>query len=137
MFDLQKYSSRLAIRSDIGESITYAELTVETEKFHDAIPYDGLVFILCENVMGSLLGYISCMTKHIPCVLLDGSKDIELFSILLLSIILSSFGYLKKGLENLLVLLFTNMKIILCCKCGTIGISVKKIKRSTQIYSYV
>ena len=56
MFDLQKYSSRLAIRSDIGESITYAELTVETEKFHDAIPYDGLVFILCENVMGSLLG---------------------------------------------------------------------------------
>ena len=60
MFDLQKYSSRLAIRSDIGESITYAELTVETEKFHDAIPYDGLVFILCENVMGSLLGYISC-----------------------------------------------------------------------------
>ena len=49
MFDLQKYSSRLAIRSDIGESITYAELTVETEKFHDAIPYDGLVFILCEN----------------------------------------------------------------------------------------
>ena len=78
MFDLQKYSSRLAIRSDIGESITYAELTVETEKFHDAIPYDGLVFILCENVMGSLLGYISCMTKHIPCVLLDGSKDIEL-----------------------------------------------------------
>lgn len=33
MFDLQKYSSRLAIRSDIGESITYAELTVETENF--------------------------------------------------------------------------------------------------------
>ena len=63
--------------------------------------------------------------------------DAETAEETLLAIILSSFGYLKKGLENLLVLLFTNMKIILCCKCGTIGISVKKIKRSTQIYSYV
>lgn len=78
MFDLLKYSSRIAIRSNRGESITYAELSVETEKFHDAIPCNGFVFILCENVIGALLGYISCMTKHIPCVLLDGSKDIEL-----------------------------------------------------------
>ena len=36
------------------------------------------MFILCENLLGSFVGYVACMTKHIPSVLLDGSKDLEL-----------------------------------------------------------
>lgn len=78
MFDLTKYSSRTAVVSDRGEQLTYAQLADEVEKFCAAIPHKGFVFTLCENVLGSFVGYVACMNKHIPQVLLDGSKDLEL-----------------------------------------------------------
>ena len=77
MFDLLKYSSRTAVVSDRGEQLTYAQLAEEVEKF--ASHYnEGFVFTLCENVLGSFVGYVACINKHIPQVLLDGSKDLEL-----------------------------------------------------------
>lgn len=78
MFDLLKYEKQFAVVTDRGESLTYGELGKEVEKFHNAVPQKGLVFILCENVLGSFMGYVACINKHIPSVLLDGSKDLEL-----------------------------------------------------------
>lgn len=78
MFDLLKYKRLFAVVTDRGESLTYGELDKEVEKFNNAIPQKGLVFILCENVLGSFVGYVACMNKHIPSVLLDGSKDLEI-----------------------------------------------------------
>ena len=77
MFDLLQYSSHTAVITDSGEQLTYAQLANEVDKF--ASHYDGgFVFTLCENVLGSFVGYVACMNKHIPQVLLDGSKDLEL-----------------------------------------------------------
>ena len=78
MFDLLKYSNHTAIITDIGEFLSYEALNVEVEKFYAALPAKGFMFILCENVLGSFVGYAACMTKHVPSVLLDGSKDLEL-----------------------------------------------------------
>lgn len=78
MFDLLQYTSRTAVVTDRGEQLTYAQLAGEVEKFYEAIPQKGFIFILCENVLGSFVGYVACMNKHIPQVLLDGSKDLEL-----------------------------------------------------------
>lgn len=77
MFNLQ-FQDRLAVITDCNESLTYGQLTEEVEKFASALPQKGFVFTLCENVVGSLVGYVACMNKHIPQVLLDGSKDLEL-----------------------------------------------------------
>lgn len=78
MFDLRKFSSRLAVVTDREEQLTYVQLAEEVEKFFAAIPTTGFVFILCENLLGSFIGYVACMLKHIPSLLLDGSKDLEL-----------------------------------------------------------
>ncbi len=77
MFDLSKYKANLAVITDRGESLTYGQLAAEAEEFA-AHCGGGLVFTLCENLLGSFVGYVACMKKHIPQVLLDGSKDLEL-----------------------------------------------------------
>lgn len=78
MFDLEKYKDNIAVITDRNESLTYSELGQQAEKMYSAVPKKGLVFILCENLLGSLVGYVTCVNKGIPTVLLDGSKDFEL-----------------------------------------------------------
>lgn len=78
MFNLLQYSSKTAVITDCEEQLTYTQLAEEVDKFFAAIPQKGFVFTLCENVLGSFVGYVACMNKHIPQVLLDGSKDLEL-----------------------------------------------------------
>ena len=78
MFNLQNYISNIAVITDRGESLTYGQLSEEIDRFAASIPRKGFVFTLCENILGSLVGYVACMNKGIPQVLLDGSKDLEL-----------------------------------------------------------
>ena len=77
MFDLNKYSNNTAVITDKGEQLTYSELNAEIAKLVEKITDKGLLFCLCENRIGSLVGYVACMEHHIPIVLLDGSKDIS------------------------------------------------------------
>lgn len=78
MFDFIKYKEHTAVITDRNESLTYGQLAEEVERIATVFPRKGLVFTLCENTLGSLVGYVACMNKHIPQVLLDGSKDLEL-----------------------------------------------------------
>lgn len=78
MFKLLQYKDNIAVISDRCESLTYGRLSEEVERMAAAFPRKGLVFTLCENLLCSFVGYVACMNKHIPQVLLDGSKDLEL-----------------------------------------------------------
>lgn len=83
LFDLISFKNDLAVVTDRGESLTYSELNFEAIKFADAISSRGLLFCLCENRLGSLLGYIACLNNSIPIVLLDGGRDfLELGSLI-------------------------------------------------------
>ena len=77
MFNLEKYQHNTAIITDKGEWLTYSDLIGVTDSFAKAVPQKGLLFCLCENRIGSLVGYVACMEHHIPIVLLDGSKDLS------------------------------------------------------------
>lgn len=77
MFNLEKYQHNTAVISDKGEWLTYPELVAAAKTFANAISQKGLLFCLCENRIGSLVGYVACMEHHIPIVLLDGSKEIS------------------------------------------------------------
>lgn len=77
MLDLNRYTNNTAVITDKGERLTYGELNAETARFASAITEKGLLFCLCENRLGSFVGYVSCMEHHIPIVLLDGSKDLS------------------------------------------------------------
>lgn len=75
MFNLEKYKQNIAVITDKGERLNYDELAGVADSFAHAIPQEGLLFCLCENRIGSFVGYVACMEHHIPIVLLDGSKD--------------------------------------------------------------
>lgn len=77
MFQLEKNRLNIAVITDKGERLSYEELAAAAKTFADAVPQKGLLFCLCENRIGSLVGYVSCMEHHIPIVLLDGSKEIS------------------------------------------------------------
>ena len=77
MFNLDKYPQNTAVITDKGETMTYNQLVAIAKEFANAVPQKGLLFCLCENRIGSLVGYVACMEHQIPIVLLDGSKDIS------------------------------------------------------------
>ena len=79
MFNLDKFKLNIAVITDKGERLSYEELAAAAKTFADAIPQKGLLFCLCENRIGSFVGYVACMEHHIPIVLLDGSKDLSVF----------------------------------------------------------
>lgn len=74
MFDLHRYNQNTAVITDRGERLTYEELAAEAKDFAGAVTQRGILFCLCENRIGSFVGYVACMEHHIPIVLLDGSK---------------------------------------------------------------
>ena len=77
MFKLDRYKDNIAVITDKGERLSYEELAAEAKTFADAVPQKGLLFCLCENRLGSFIGYVACMEHKIPIVLLDGSKDLS------------------------------------------------------------
>lgn len=78
MFNLDKYKQNIAVITDKGERLSYEELIAVTDSFANALPQKNkLLFCLCENRIGSFMGYVACMEHHIPIVLLDGSKDLS------------------------------------------------------------
>lgn len=77
MFQLDRYKNNTAVITDKGERLSYEELAATSKAFAQAIPQKGLLFCLCENRIGSFVGYVACMEHHIPIVLLDGSKELS------------------------------------------------------------
>lgn len=76
MFDLSQYGSRIAILHDSGTSLTYSQLENEASSLIASVNHSkGLAFILCENEVASVMGYIAFINEHIPAVLLDAHKD--------------------------------------------------------------
>lgn len=77
MFNLGDFKNNTAVITDKGKRLTYQELAAEANTFADAVTPKGLLFCLCENKLGSFVGYVASMEHNIPIVLLDGSKDIS------------------------------------------------------------
>lgn len=77
MFDLLKYKENVAVETESGEVYSYQDLNNAAETITAAMDITRLTFCLCENTIGSLMGYVGFMTHHVPTVLLDGSKDMD------------------------------------------------------------
>ncbi len=75
MFDLLSFSDNIAVITDRGEVLSYAQLYQETEYLKNHLPHRGLICGLCTNTIGSLVGYLSGFSAHSPLVLLDGERD--------------------------------------------------------------
>ena len=78
MFDLDKYNNNIAIETEQGKKMTYAQLKEAVDNIAAEMEPRKFTFCLCENTLGSLVGYVAFMTHNIPTVLLDASKDIDI-----------------------------------------------------------
>lgn len=71
----EKYSIRHAVIDQEGRCYTYYELIQLAGKIGTLIPERSLVFALCTNTIGSLVGYISFLNSRSVPLMLDASTD--------------------------------------------------------------
>lgn len=75
MFELEKYDERIAVKTEHGKKLTYAQLYKDTSAIAAEMEPRRFTFCLCENTIGGFVGYVSFLMHNIPTVLLDASKD--------------------------------------------------------------
>lgn len=78
LFELEKYARNTAVETEHGLKLTYRELEKAARCVTAQIEPRKLTFCLCENTIGSFVGYVGLMNANIPTVLLDASKDIDI-----------------------------------------------------------
>ena len=83
IWKLEKYRDKVAAIDEKGITVTYGELELESKRISNAIGKRCLVFSLCKNVMGSVVGYISLVNSNIVPVLLNHHLEKELLENLL------------------------------------------------------
>ena len=71
IWDLDKYSSKTAVITGTGKYISYARLSELTKELADVVNRRCLVFCLCSNTLGSLVGYVSFLNHGIVPLMLD------------------------------------------------------------------
>ena len=83
MWSFSDFSENTALLSDEGISISYAQLADEGNVLAEKIGRRCLVFSMCTNSVGSVIGYTCFMTHNIVPVLLNANMDDELLANLL------------------------------------------------------
>lgn len=83
MWDLQKFSNNAALTDEYGNTLSYAELQEENRKLYSVIGRRSLVFSLCQNSLGSIVGYTSFINNGVVPVLLSAELESELLANLL------------------------------------------------------
>jgi len=81
-----KFDSRpnsIAAIDDSGTELTYEQLAAEGQRLAGQVGERCLVFCLCQNDLGSLLGYTAFLNHHIVPALLSAKLDAELLQSLL------------------------------------------------------
>lgn len=109
MWDLLKYSSNSAVIDDCGHILTYKELDVASRKLVNKVGERCLVFNMCSNTLGSLVGYIAFLNGRIIPAMLKSDLDEEMLESLYMDY---QPAYIWTGKENLSRELFVEMTIV-------------------------
>ena len=83
IWNLEQYKGKLAVVDENGNSLTYDLLESEAYSLAETIGRRCLVFCLCRNEIGSILGYVSFINNAIVPVLLNAHLEEELLQNLL------------------------------------------------------
>ena len=79
LFDIDKKPvSAFAAIDDSGGQLTYGELVELGQKLSTTLPQRELVFCLCENKVGSLVGFVALYENKDVCLLINAAIDREL-----------------------------------------------------------
>lgn len=83
IWDLKKYKDKTALVDEFGEQLTYDGLDSEAVVLADRIGHRCLVFSLCRNAIGSILGYTAFVNQGIVPVMVSSNLEGELLDGLL------------------------------------------------------
>jgi acyl-CoA synthetase (AMP-forming)/AMP-acid ligase II len=78
IFNFNKYDSKTAVITDNGMSFTYNQINDVCERWSGYMSSRSLVLCLCNNEIGSLFAYLTCVQHGMVPIMLDGTKDFEL-----------------------------------------------------------
>lgn len=70
-----RFGEAVAARDDAGNQLTYAQLEDAGASVAEALGGRRLVFVLCTNTLGSLVGYTACITHRSVPLLLSAETD--------------------------------------------------------------
>lgn len=71
IWDLQQHKDKTALIDEFGNQITYDELNSEAHILSEKIGHRCLVFELCKNEIGSVLGYVAFINNGIVPVMVN------------------------------------------------------------------
>ena len=74
-----RYPQRVLCVCDDGSKLLYQELLDAAEVYRNEVGHE-MVFVLCRNAPGSLLGYLGCLAGGGAALLLDAEMDPSLFA---------------------------------------------------------
>ena len=83
IWDMNQFSVSTAVITESGQQITYQELQKAGDELCAFIDTRCLVFNMCDNVLGSLVGYTAFLNHDIVPAMLKADLDQELFGSLL------------------------------------------------------
>ncbi|MDR0434917.1 MAG: AMP-binding protein [Gracilibacteraceae bacterium] len=83
MWQFDRFADKIALLPEDGGEISYAELRREGERLATAVGGRRLVFALCSNTGGSLLGYTAFLNHRITPLLLKAETEDETLAALL------------------------------------------------------
>lgn len=78
IWNFGEFRDNVALQDELDRRLSYAELKTAGEKIVSHIGSRHLVFILCENSIGSVVGYTAFISNGIVSVLLNSNMDREL-----------------------------------------------------------
>lgn len=79
IWDFDKYSNNIATIDEFGNKLTYSALKKSSDLLAKHIGQRCLVFCLCKNEIGSLIGYVSFLNAGIVPIMLNAHLDRALF----------------------------------------------------------
>lgn len=83
IWDLEKHRGKTALLDELGNAVTYDDLNAEADALAEKIGRRCLVFVLCRNAIGSVLGYTAFVNHGIVPVMLSSHLETMLLENLL------------------------------------------------------
>ncbi len=85
IWDLEKFADHIALIDENGSQVTYSRLNADANALADRIGRRCLVFSLCRNEIGSVLGYVAFVNNGIVPVQLNSHLEAGLLQNLLVA----------------------------------------------------
>lgn len=83
IWNLDEFRDNIALRDEFGNEMTYGKLEMESQTLANLITGRCLVFSLCRNEIGSVLGYVAFLNNGIVTVQLSSNLEDGLLNNLL------------------------------------------------------